>query len=147
MTNLARYNTSDLGSLMKRINEYSIGMDEYFDRIFNLTDTNMNYPPYNLIQLSNNESVLEIALAGFKKDQVSVYTKDGRLYVEGRKEETTDTNEDIRYLHRGVAQRGFSRSWTISDDTEVKSVDFTDGLLSVTMARVVPDHHKRKDYL
>lgn len=146
MTNLARYNTSDLGSLMKRINEYSIGMDEYFDKIFNLTDTNMNYPPYNLIQLNNNESVLEIALAGFKKDQVSVYTKDGRLYVEGRKEDNTNS-EEVKYLHRGVAQRGFSRSWTISDDTEVKLVDFTDGLLSITLARVVPDHHKRKDYL
>lgn len=144
MTNLARYNTSDLGSLMKKINEYSIGMDEYFDRIFNLTDTNVNYPPYNLVQISNSESILEIALAGFSKDEVSVFTKDGRLYVEGHKEEKEN---DLKYLHRGVAKRSFSRSWTISDDTEVKSVEFNDGLLTIILARIVPDHHKRKDYL
>jgi len=146
MTNLAtsRFNSADLPALMERINKYSIGMDEYFDRIFHLHETTSNYPPYNLVQVSNVESRLELALAGFKKGEVYVYTQDGKLFIEGQKE---DKETDTRYVHKGLAQRSFTRSWTLSDDTEVRSVDFEDGLLTVTLGRIVPDHHKRKDYL
>jgi molecular chaperone IbpA len=144
MTNLMKYQAADLPALMERINKYSIGMDEYFDRIFHLHETTSNYPPYNLVQVSNVESRLELALAGFKKKEVYVYTQDGKLFVEGQKE---DKETESNYLHKGLAQRSFTRSWTLSDDTEVRSVDFEDGLLTVTLGRIVPDHHKRKDYL
>ena len=143
MTNLARYTAADLPALMDRINKNSIGMDEYFDRLFNLHETTKNYPPYNLVQVSNVESRLELALAGFKKKEVNVYTQDGKLFVEGQKEDK-ETGTD--YIHRGVAQRSFTRAWTLSDETEVRSVSFEDGLLSVTLGRIVPDHHKRKDW-
>jgi molecular chaperone IbpA len=144
MTNLTRYTAADLPALMDRISKYSIGMDEYFDRLFNLHETTTNYPPYNLVQVNNVESRLELALAGFKKKEVYVYTQDGKLFVEGQKE---DKETDTRYVHKGLAQRSFTRSWTLSDDTEVRSVDFEDGLLTITLGRIVPDHHKRKDYL
>jgi molecular chaperone IbpA len=144
MTNLARYTAADLPVLMDRITRYSIGMDEYFDRLFNLHETTSNYPPYNFIKVSNVESRLEIALAGFKKKEVYVYTQDGKLFIEGQKE---DKETQSNYLHKGLAQRSFTRSWTLSDDTEVRSVDFEDGILTVTLGRIVPDHHKRKDYL
>ncbi len=144
MTNLARYTATDLPALIDRINKYSIGMDETFDRLFKQHETSSNYPPYNLIQVNNTESRLELALAGFKKKEINVYTQDGKLFVEGQKEpDDTGTN----YLHRGVAQRSFTRAWTLSDETEVRSVTFEDGLLNVTLGRIVPDHHKRKDYL
>jgi len=143
MTNLTRYTAADLPALMERINKNSIGMDEYFDRLFNLHETTKNYPPYNLVQVSNVESRLELALAGFKKKEVNVYTQDGKLFVEGQKEDK-ETGTD--YIHRGVAQRSFTRAWTLSDETEVRSVSFEDGLLSVTLGRIVPDHHKRKDW-
>ena len=74
-------------------------MDEYFDRLFNLHETTSNYPPYNLVTVSNVESRLELALAGFKKKQVNVYTQDGKLFVEGQREDG-ETNTD--YVHRGV---------------------------------------------
>ena len=144
MTNIARYTAADLPALMDRITRNSIGLDEYFDRLFNLHETTSNYPPYNLVQVSNVESRLELALAGFKKKEVYVYTQDGKLFVEGQKE---DKETESNYLHKGLAQRSFTRSWTLSDDTEVRSVDFEDGLLTVTLGRIVPDHHKRKDYL
>ncbi len=144
MTNLARYTAADLPTLMDKITRNSIGLDEYFDRIFSLHETTSNYPPYNLVQVSNVESRLELALAGFKKKEVFVYTQDGKLFIEGQKE---DKETDTRYVHKGLAQRSFTRSWTLSDDTEVRSVDFEDGLLTVTLGRIVPDHHKRKDYL
>jgi len=144
MTNLTRYTAADLPALMDRITRHSIGMDEYFDRLFNLHETTSNYPPYNLVQVSNVESRLELALAGFKKKEVYVYTQDGKLFVEGQKE---DKETESNYLHKGLAQRSFTRVWTLSDDTEVRSVDFEDGLLTITLGRIVPDHHKRKDYL
>ena len=144
MTNLMRYTAADLPALLDRINRNSIGLDEYFDRVFKLHETTSNYPPYNLVQVSNVESRLEIALAGFKKAEVNVYTQDGKLFVEGQKE---DKETETNYVHKGVAQRSFTRSWTLSEDTEVRSVTFEDGLLSVELGKVVPDAHKRKDFL
>lgn len=143
MTNLTRYTSADLPQLMDRITRNSIGMDEYFDRLFNLHETTSNYPPYNFIKVSNVESRLELALAGFRKKEVNVYTQDGKLFVEGQKE---DKETETNYLHKGLAQRSFTRAWTLSDDTEVRSVDFEDGLLIIHLGRIVPDHHKRKDW-
>ena len=144
MTNLTRYTAADLPALMERITRNSIGMDEYFDRLFNLHETTSNYPPYNLVQVSNVESRLEIALAGFKKSEVHVFTEYGKLFVEGQKE---DKETNTQYVHKGLAQRSFKRAWTIADDTEVKDVVFEDGLLSIELRKIVPQHHQRKDYL
>lgn len=144
MNNLTRYRTADLPTLLDRITRNSIGMDEYFDRLFNLHETTTNYPPYNLVHVSNVESRLELALAGFRKKEVNVYTQDGKLFVEGQKE---DKETETNYLHKGLAQRSFTRTWTLSDDTEVRSVDFEDGLLRITLGKIVPEHHRRKDYL
>ena len=144
MTNLTRYTAADLPNLMDKTTRNSIGLDEYFDRLFNLHETTSNYPPYNLVQVNSVESRLELALAGFNKKEVFVYTQDGKLFVEGQIE---DKGSSDSYLHRGIGKRSFTRSWTLSDDTEVRSVDFEDGLLNITLGRIVPDHHKRKDYL
>jgi HSP20 family molecular chaperone IbpA len=138
-----KFHSADLPALIERINKYSIGMEDYFDRLGTLHETTTNYPPYNLIQVSNVESRLELALAGFRKKEVNVYTQDGKLFVEGQKE---DKETDTTYVHRGVAQRSFTRSWTLSDETEIRSVVFEDGLLSITLGKIVPDHHKRKDW-
>ena len=143
MGDLTRYNAANMNQLLERINRNSIGMDEYFDRLFTLHETTTNYPPYNLISVSDTESRLELALAGFKKEQVNVYTQDGKLFIEGKREDgETETN----YVHRGVAQRSFTRSWTMAEDTEVRSVKFEEGLLTIEMGRVVPEHHIRKDW-
>ena len=144
MGNLMKYSAGDISQLLDRINKNSIGMDEYLNRVFDLHETTSNYPPYNLVTVSNVESRLELALAGFKKKQVNVYTQDGKLFVEGQREDGETGKE---YVHRGVAQRSFTRAWTLSDETEVRSVSFEDGLLSITLGKVVPEAHKRKDYL
>ena len=143
MNDLMKYNAANINQLLERINRNSIGMDEYFDRLFNLHETTTNYPPYNLVTVSNVESRLELALAGFKKKQVNVYTQDGKLFVEGQRE---DGETGTEYVHRGVAQRSFTRAWTLSDETEVRSVSFEDGLLTIILGKVVPDHHQRKDW-
>ena len=144
MPNLTRYTTADLSTLVDKITRNSIGLDEYFDRLFTIHETTSNYPPFNLVQVSSVESRLEIALSGFKRKEVYVYTQDGKLFIEGQKE---DKETDTKYVHKGLAQRSFTRSWTLSDETEIKSVDFEDGLLTIALGRIVPSHHKRKDYL
>ena len=144
MTGLSKYRVDDLPQLMEKIARNSIGLDNYFDQFWNSQVPTSNYPPFNLVQLNNHESRLEIALAGFKKDEVKVYTEFGKLFVEGIKE---DKETDAEYRHRGLAQRSFKRSWQLSEDCEVRQVVFEDGLLSVELGKVVPEHHSRKDYL
>ena len=144
MGNLTRYRSSDLPELMDKIMKNSIGInDDYLDRFFNVSHTS-NYPPFNLIQVNNVESRLEVALAGFKKDEVQVYTEFGKLFVEGKK---TESENDGEFVHKGLAQRSFERQWTLAEDTEVRSVSFDDGLLVVELGRIVPEHHSRKEFL
>ena len=142
MTNLARYHAANLPELMERLRHNGFGMDDYLDRFFNETRTE-NYPPYNIVQVNNVETRLEVALAGFKKKEVKVYTEFGKLIVEGNREE----KEDKEFAFKGLAQRSFQRAWGISDDTEVQKVEFEDGLLTVTVGKIVPEHHARKDWL
>ena len=144
MGTLARYHAANLPELFEKINRNSIGMDDYLNRFWDSVDSNSNYPPYNLVQVNNVESRLEIALAGFMKDAGQVYTEFGKLYVEGKKEESENVGE---FVHKGLAQRSFQRVWTISDDTEVRQVSFDNGLLTVELGKLVPEHHTRKDYL
>ena len=143
MNTLARYHAANLPDLFDKITKNSIGMDDYLNRFWEDTSTS-NYPPYNLIQVNNHESKLEIALAGFKKDELKVYTEFGKLYVEGKKEAT---EVDGEFIHKGLAQRNFQRVWTVTDDTKVGSVSFEDGLLTVELNKIVPEHHARKEYL
>ena len=144
MGTLAQYHAANLPELFEKIQRNSIGMDDYLNRFWDGVDTTSNYPPYNLIQVNNVESRLEIALAGFKKDDVKVYTEFGKLHVEGKQE---DKEKNGEFVHKGLAQRSFNRIWSLSDDTEIRDVKFTDGLLVVTLGKIVPEHHARKDYL
>ena len=144
MTNLARYHAANLPELMEKIARNSIGMDDYLNRFWDGVDTTSNYPPYNIIEINNVESRLEVALAGFKKDELKVFTEFGKLHVQGTKEKQED---DRTFRHRGVAARDFTRVWSLSDDTEIRGVEFTDGLLVVKLGKIVPEHHARKDFI
>ena len=139
MTNI--YRAKDLAELFDKITTNSIGLDRTIQNFWE--STNATYPPFNIIQQNNHESTLEIALAGFKKKEVKVYTEHGKLVVEGKKDE----KKENEYVHRGMAQRSFQRGWQLTDDVEIKEVSFEDGLLSISLGKVVPEHHARKDYL
>ena len=139
MTNI--YRAKDLAELFDKITTNSIGLDRTIQNFWE--STNATYPPFNIIQENNHESTLEIALAGFKKKEVKVYTEHGKLIVEGKKDE----KKENEYVHRGMAQRSFKREWQLTDDIEIKGVVLEDGLLSVNVGKVVPEHHARKDYL
>ena len=142
MNSITRYRSADLPQLMDRITKNSIGLDDFFESFFD-TNVTSNYPPYNLIHVNNVESRLEIALAGFKKKEVKVYSEYGKLYVTAEKAD----KDDSQYVHKGLAQRSFERAWTISDDVEVTDVAFADGLLIIKLGKIVPEHHARREYL
>jgi len=141
MSYLAKYNSANINQLFDRLQRNTIGMDNYFDRIFSYEA--QSYPPYNLFQVNEDESRLEMALAGFSNDEVKVYTERGNLVVEGSKEDV----EGREYVHRGLAQRSFTRSWSISEDTEVSDVTFENGLLVVVLTRIVPEERKKRFFL
>ena len=137
------YGAGDIDKFINDMQKYSIGMEEWFHRMGALHETKENYPPYNLIKQSNVSFKLELALAGFNKNDIEVYTENNKLFVEGTKE----NKEDKEYIHKGLATRDFTRVWTLSDDVAVEKVDFTDGILSIELNRIIPDHQKKKVYL
>jgi len=138
MGQLARYRSGDIDSFLKDIDRYSIGLDRMFNHLGSLNQ-DVNYPPYNLVKLDENTFSLELALAGFKEDEVKVYTEQSQLVVEAAKADA-DKRE---YVHRGLAARSFTRTWTLSEDVEVKEVKFEHGVLSVSLVRIIPETHKR----
>ena len=141
---LTKYNTGNIDKFLNDIEKYSIGMDEWFNRFDTVHESTTNYPPYNLIKESETEFRLELALAGYKKEDIKVSTEWNKLSVEAvKKEKTQDTGE---YLHNGLAKRAFTRTWTLSDDVKVSDVKFEDGLLVIKLNRVIPEHQKRKVY-
>ena len=137
------YGVGELDKFVRDIEKYSIGMDEWLHRMGAAHETKSNYPPYNYIKLDNITFKLEIALAGFKKEEIKVYTENNKLFVEGK----TAEKEELEYLHKGLATRDFTRVWTISDDVVLESVEYVDGVLTIVMKRVIPEHQKRKDWL
>ena len=139
MTVLAKYQSDNVEKFLRDVDRYSIGMDEWFHRMGSLHQTESNYPPYNLVKEDSITFRLEVALAGFKKEEIIVTTESGKLFVEGQTEK-----EDVEYVHQGLAKRAFTRSWTLSDDVEVRNVVFEDGLLTIELKRIIPEHQQRK---
>ena len=131
--------TADTFDYLNKIRRNMIGFDDWSQQF----DTPVqNYPPYNTIKLSNHEYRVEVALAGFKKEDLKVYTQEGKLIIEGSK-----TKDKVDYVHKGLAQRNFTRQWALPDDLVVKNVNFEDGLLLVDIERIIPDHQQRKEWL
>jgi molecular chaperone IbpA len=124
------------------IQKNSIGMDEWFKRFDSAFETHTNYPPYNLVKDSSVDFRLEIALAGYKREDIEVTTEWNKLFVEAKK--VGDSTDE--YLHKGLAKRAFIRTWTLSDDVVVGDISFEDGLLTIKLNRVIPEHQKKKVY-
>jgi molecular chaperone IbpA len=141
-TSSITYSVPETAKYLLEIQRNSIGMDEWFKRFDTAFETHTNYPPYNLVKESSVDFRLEIALAGYKKEDIRVSTEWNKLFVESGKVR----NSEDEYLHQGLAKRAFTRTWTLSDDVEVKDVSFVDGLLTVKLNRVIPEHQKRKVY-
>jgi molecular chaperone IbpA len=140
-TTLAKYNAGNIEKFLTDLEKNFIGADEWLSRFGTVHESSTNYPPYNLIKESSTEFTLEIALAGYKREDIEVSSEWNKLFVECKKAPT-----EYEYMHNGIARRAFTRTWTLSDDVVVGDISFVDGLLTIKLNRVIPEHQKKKVY-
>jgi molecular chaperone IbpA len=144
ITPISRYNPTSVSRVLNNPGHYTIGLDQFFNNILSISDvTPQDYPRYNLLE-EGNTIRLEMTLSGYTKSNIKVYTEKGLLVVEGNKE---SEQENVRYLHRGIARRPFVWKRLLPDNMIVKEAKLEDGLLVVNMEKVVPEELQRKDYL
>lgn len=131
-------------SMMDVFNDpFLIGFSREFDRLSTLQKDNssVSYPPYNVIKIDDDNYRLDLALAGFEKEDVDVSVKDGTLYIKGEKlEDEVDQN----FVYRGIATRKFTRSYALAEYMEVEDAEFSNGILSINVTRIVPEEKKPK---
>ena len=141
---MVKYNIADIDALLNDASRFGIGMDEWIRRFASVHESEANYPPHNLVKETSIDFRLELALAGYSKEDIKVETESNKLFVQCTK--PGDSDADYEYLQRGIARRAFTWSRTIADDVEVQSVDLTNGLLTIRLRRIIPDHQKKKTY-
>jgi molecular chaperone IbpA len=122
----------------------TLGFERFFDEVERMLDgeikqTTQSFPPHNIIKLDDNRYVVELAVAGFSKDDIDVTVADGTLIIKGEKKEGTP---NVQYLHRGIGTRSFTKTLTVADTIEVKGAEFKDGILRVGLENIIPDHKK-----
>ena len=118
----------------------TVGFDQLFDLLENSAIGQDNYPPFDLVKLEDNRFRINIAVAGFKRDEIDITAQQNELLVAGRKGE--DGGED--YIHRGIANRSFERRFGLADHVKVKAADLKDGLLSIDLEREIPEEMKAR---
>ena len=127
---------------------FSVGFDDVLDRLFGLeiNSTDYGYPPYNISKRSENNYVIEMALAGFDKNDVSVELSDGILTIKSKKKSVDKNKVDFEdnFIHRGISSRQFERKFTLSDEIFVKSASLNNGMLKISLEKIIPEHKKAK---
>lgn len=128
---------------LSNINRALIGFEQLFDGLEGrlATSAQNNYPPFNILQTSENEYQIEIAIAGFKKEEVEITIDQNQLTVEGKRTEK-ELPEGQIYHYRGLAARDFYRSWTLEQYVEVRGAEIKDGILTIKLERVIPESMK-----
>ena len=133
-------------SVWNSLRPFSVGFDsifEEFDRMLESTERyNSNYPPYNIRKLNDNNYKIEVALAGYSKDDIQLELKDSTLTVRNKTKEKVIDEESNGVIHKGISTRQFERSFTISEDIKVKNAELNNGLLNIDLERIIPDEKK-----
>jgi len=131
MNAITRFDTTAL-------NRALIGFDQLFDNVERrfANQVQNNYPPYNVIKHDDNTFEIEVAVAGFNKEDITVQVDQDQLIIKGQQPQTST---EVQYMHRGLAARDFERTWTLADHMEVGGAELTNGILSVKLTRIVPE--------
>jgi molecular chaperone IbpA len=128
------------------IHKFGIGFDNMFDELMRVSaqQSNTNYPPYNIVQVNEDEYVISVAVAGFAHEDLSV-TKDKKvLIIEGKRAADTDETEEVNYLHKGISERNFRREFQLADHVEISNAHLELGILNVRLKREVPEDARPK---
>jgi len=135
-------------SIFNQLRPLSVGFDDIFNHFESMFDgnlSNVTYPPYNIVKVGNNQFNIEVALAGFNKKDINVTMENGILTIESvkdKQEQEVKDNEGV--LFRGISKRYFKRDFTVADDVEVKGAELKDGLLTISLEKIVPESKKAK---
>ena len=135
-------------SIFNQLRPVTVGFDnvfDHFERMFDEDFTSFNaptFPFYNIVKQGKNKFAIELALAGYSKDDIEVNLEDGVLSIKSKKEDKSEEKEDGEVIHKGIAKRYFSKAFTIADDVEVKGAELKDGLLKVSLERIIPESKK-----
>jgi len=137
MTNLLSLSTKDF-------DRFFVGFDDHLDRLTRIHNefaktTTPNYPPYNIRKCEDNHYMIEIAVAGFSREDIDVSVEDGKLTVKGSVKTPSD---DTYYIYKGIGARDFTRTFVLEDSVEVTGADIVNGMLQIALERIVPDHKK-----
>jgi molecular chaperone IbpA len=122
----------------------TLGFDKFFDDVEKLLTMDIqksasNFPPHNILKLDDTRYIVELAIAGFSKDEIDISVNAGVLTVKGEKE---DKENEVQYLHKGIGTRSFTKTITVADTIEVKGAEFKDGILRIGLENVIPEHKK-----
>ena len=136
-------------SIFNQLRPVTVGFDNVFDHFERMFDDDVfanvpSFPHYNIVKSGKNQYNIELALAGYNKKDIEVNLEDGVLSIKSKKIEKTD-EEDGEILHKGIAKRYFSKSFTVADDVEVKGAELKDGLLSISLERIIPESKKARE--
>ena len=138
-------------SIFNQLRPLSVGFDDMFDHFESMFDVpTVNYPPYNLVKTGTHKFDIEIALAGFNKKDIEITSENNMLTIESKVKSVVnvsvgaDKPKNEEMIHKGISKRYFKRSFTIADDVEVKGAELKDGLLKVSMEKIIPDAKKLK---
>ena len=138
MTNTLTLRSLDIPSIHK----FAVGFDNMFDELLRSSQSNTNYPPYNIVKHGDDNFAIELAVAGFKDGEINIEVERNQLTVKG--EQAVDLDNQIEYLHRGISARSFSRTWTLADHVEVAGAKSENGILTISLERKVPEEQKPK---
>ena len=136
-------------SIFNSLRPLSIGFDDMFDQFETMLGNGSlavqsNYPPYNIRKAGKDKYAIEVAIAGFNKDDVEVEYEDNLLTVKTKQLKKSEQKEGDEIIHRGISQRSFARSFTIADDVKVGGAELKDGLLTIVCEKIVPEYKKKK---
>ncbi len=136
-------------SIFNSLRPFSIGFDDMFDQFETMLGNGSlgvqtNYPPYNIRKAGKDKYAIEIAVAGFNKDDVEVEYEDNLLTVKTKDVKRTEEKEGDEVIHRGISQRSFARSFTIADDVKVNGAELKDGLLTISCEKIIPEIKKKR---
>ena len=133
-------------SVFHNINRYAIGFDHLMDHLVSLHSNNNlttnEYPPYDIIKEGENNYKVELAVAGFKKDELSIQLKDNTLTIKG---ESNSKNSNGDYLHKNIARRSFSKDFSLAENIEIGEASFEDGVLGVRLSHNIPEEQRPKE--
>ena len=138
-------------SIFNQLRPVTVGFDNVFDHFERMIDdhnfnqmTATNFPPYNIVKTGEYTYDVELALAGFSKDDIEVHYENNMLTVKSKQKDKAEAKDSDGVIHRGISKRWFSKSFTIADDVEIKGAELKDGLLKVSMERIVPEGKKAR---